>query len=379
MATIIKRKRKDGTWAYRAQIRIKADGALVFQETQTFDRHALAVGWAEKREAELSKPGGLDGAKKRDPTLAEIIDQYVEEVGAIRELGRTKAASLKRIAAGWLGARLASTLTSQDYVDFATRRIRDDGALPQTVGNDISHIGSVVGVADGAWGYPLSIEQFDKAKRVMKKMGLKRSSAKRSRRPTMDELDLVLNFFVSRLKQRTNGTPMLKIVVFALFSTRRQAEICRITWPDLVPQRQSVIVRDMKNPGEKIGNDVECFIPDEAWAIIQSMPKLNDDDRIFPCHEDVVSKHFTGAVAMCGIEDLHFHDLRHEGVSRLFEMNWDIPRVSSVSGHRDWSSLKRYAHLRGTGDKYAGWPWLARAIGNVVPFRPLIERNEPCD
>jgi hypothetical protein len=56
---------------------------------------------------------------------------------------------------------------------------------------------------------------------------------------------------------------------------------------------------------------------------------------------------------MVGVEDLHFHNLRNEGVSRLFEMDWDIPRVSSVSGHRDWYSLPRYTHLSGRGDRYS--------------------------
>jgi hypothetical protein len=38
---------------------------------------------------------------------------------------------------------------------------------------------------------------------------------------------------------------------------------------------------------------------------------------------------------------------------------WNIPHVAGVSGHRSWQSLKRYTHIRHTGDKYAGWPWLA--------------------
>ena len=65
---------------------------------------------------------------------------------------------------------------------------------------------------------------------------------------------------------------------------------------------------------------------------------------------------------MVGVEDLHFYDLRHEGVSRLFEVDWDIPRVSSVSGHRDWNSLRRYTHLRGRGDRYMDWSCLERII-----------------
>jgi integrase len=43
---------------------------------------------------------------------------------------------------------------------------------------------------------------------------------------------------------------------------------------------------------------------------------------------------------------LHFHDLRHEGISRLFESDWNFPQVASVSGHKDWKMLERYTHLR---------------------------------
>ena len=153
---------------------------------------------------------------------------------------------------------------------------------------------------------------------------------------------------------------MPKMIAFALFSTRRQEEITRIRWDDLDCTRQAVLVRDMKNPGQKIGNNVWCHLPDEAWAIIQAMPKTAD--KIFPCNGKSVSASFTRACPLLDIEDLHFHDLRNEGVSRLFEMDWDIPRASSVSGHRDWNSLRRYTHLRGRGDQYAGWKWLKQVL-----------------
>jgi len=46
------------------------------------------------------------------------------------------------------------------------------------------------------------------------------------------------------------------------------------------------------------------------------------------------------------IEDLHFHDLRHEGTSRLFEAGFSIEQVSLVTGHKDWKMLRRYTHLK---------------------------------
>lgn len=79
------------------------------------------------------------------------------------------------------------------------------------------------------------------------------------------------------------------------------------------------------------------------------------DARIFPYSTDAISAAFTRVCHMLGIEDLRFHDLRHEGVSRLFEMGLNIPHVAAVSGHRSWQSLKRYTHMREAGDKCAGW------------------------
>jgi integrase len=149
---------------------------------------------------------------------------------------------------------------------------------------------------------------------------------------------------------------MQKIVAFAVFSTRRQEEITRIRWSDWDQAHKRVLVRDMKNPGEKQGNDVWCDVPEEAAKIIASMPR--EDDRIFPSTTDAIGAAFTRACKLLKFEDLHFHDLRHDGVSRLFEMGLNIPHVAAVSGHRSWTSLKRYTHLRQTGDKYAGWKWL---------------------
>lgn len=147
---------------------------------------------------------------------------------------------------------------------------------------------------------------------------------------------------------------MYKIVPFAIVSTRRQEEITLLRWSDLDGDR--ITVRKMKDPRNKDRNDVRCELKPEAAAIIASMPRV--DDRIFPFNSDTISANFTRACQFLGIDDLHFHDLRHDGISWLFEMGRTIPQVASVSGHRSWSSLQRYTHIRQTGNKYANWKWL---------------------
>lgn len=45
------------------------------------------------------------------------------------------------------------------------------------------------------------------------------------------------------------------------------------------------------------------------------------------------------------IDGLRFHDLRHEAVSRLFEMNLTVPEVAFISGHKTPSQLFKYAQI----------------------------------
>ena len=47
-----------------------------------------------------------------------------------------------------------------------------------------------------------------------------------------------------------------------------------------------------------------------------------------------VSAAFQRACNRLGIVDLHFHDLRHEGITRLFESGLSIEEVAVISGHR---------------------------------------------
>ena len=348
MGTIIQRKRKDGTIGHTAVIRIKQAGKVVHTETQTFDRDQAARAWLKKRETELDQPGALTAPE--DPTLADVIDKY--NTTHQKAHGKTKTQVLRTIKASTLGELRCSEIGSQQLLEYA----QSIKAQPQTVLNYMSHLGAVFAVARPAWGYPLDKQAMDDAKAVAARLGLTAKSKERTRRPNFDELDKLLRFFtVYELKMRKNAMPMTRLILFAIFSTRRQEEITRMVGDDLDRERLQITVRDMKNPGEKVGNDVQTQLTPEALRLIDLQPKT--DGRIWACNADSVSASFTRACQFLEIEDLHFHDLRHDGISRLFEMGWSIPQVACVSGHRSWKSLQRYTHIRQTGDKYADWPW----------------------
>jgi integrase len=347
MGTIVGRTRKDGSKAFTAQIVIKKSGVIVHREAETFDRKQAANAWIVKREAELKRPDGLQ--QKEDPTLAAVIDRFIAESKNL-VLG-TKAQVLKTIKSSDLGETKCSDITSRKLVSFA--QDLNKNVTPQTCGNYLSHLSSIFAVARPAWGYPLSRQEFDDAITVIKKLGLIRKGNERTRRPTLEELDRLMEHFGRVQENRPASLPMQKVVTFALFSTRRQEEITLLRWDDLDQDR--ILVRDMKHPGDKRGNNVNCELPPEALAIIKSMPR--GERVIFPYSTDAISAAFTRACKILGIEDLRFHDLRHEGISRLFESGRTIPQVAAVSGHRSWTSLKRYTHIRQSTDKYENWKW----------------------
>jgi integrase len=349
MGTIVARTRKDGSKAFLAQITIKKGGAIVHREAETFDRKQAANAWVVKREAELRRPGGLD--HKEDPTLADVIDRYIKE--SRNPVSGSRAQMLNAIKNGDLGETKCSEITAKTLVSFAQDLTKT--VEPQTCGNYLSSISNVFTVARPAWGYPLSRQEFDDALVVIRKLGLIRKAAERTRRPTLEELDLLMEHFGRVRDHRPSSIPMQKIVAFALFSTRRQEEITLLKWDDLDDDR--ILVRDMKHPGDKKGNNVYCELPPEALAIVKSMPQVKPE--IFPYSTDAISAAFTRACKILGIEDLRFHDLRHEGISRLFEIGRTIPQAAAVSGHRSWTSLKRYTHIRQSRDKYENWKWKA--------------------
>ncbi len=355
MASVTERRRADGSVGYFAQVRAFRHGKLAHTESKTFNRRRDAEDWGRRREAEIkAMPGDLRRLKVRGRTLRDAIGRYITE--SMRDLGRTKRQVLSTICTFDIADTVCADVTSVEIVAFARELAAERD--PATVQNYLSHLAAVFAVAEPAWGYPLAAAEIKAAQVVCRRLGLTARSTSRDRRVTVAEMDMLMARFADAEVRRPAMIPMRAIMAIALFSTRRQAELTTMRWADLDIEGARVMVRDMKHPGEKIGNNVWCSLPPPALDLIRAVPRT--DARILPFNPQTISSHFTRSCKVLGINDLKFHDLRHEGVSRLFEMGMTIPQAAQVSGHRSWSSLQRYAHLRQTGDKWQDWPWIGR-------------------
>jgi hypothetical protein len=177
MGTIVPRKRKNGSQAYRAQIVRKQGGKIVYRETQTFDRKQAAKAWLDRREKELREPGAL-ALSLKDPPLRDVIDRYIRESAKI---GRTKKRVLRTIKDKHDIAEIKCfKIRSEDLVAFA----QSLPVKPQTRQNYLSHLGAVFAVARPAWGYQLDRNLMKDPLVVTRKLGVTRKSDQRDRRPT---------------------------------------------------------------------------------------------------------------------------------------------------------------------------------------------------
>ncbi|WP_051881669.1 site-specific integrase [Parvularcula oceani] len=330
-----------GNW--RAQVRRKGRYA-----SATFQRKIDADMWAREAEREADR-----GERVRKPaevkatTIAHLIDLHIADMADVgKPLRRSKAASLDLLRRK-VGRVRIRDMDRDALVAFGRQRFKE-GAGPVTIAADVSYLKTVMTDAAAVHGVRVDVEQLRLGRVALKRLGLIGSSRERDRRPTDSELRALVAYFEANTRQRI---PMARIVRFAVATAMRQSEILRIAWPDVDERTRTVIVRDRKDPRRKDGNNQRVPLIDltglDAWALLheQGQHWPNQSGRIFPYASNSVGAAFTRACQALGIEDLHFHDLRHEATSRLFEADLPLEKVALVTGHKDWKMLRRYTHL----------------------------------
>lgn len=86
-------------------------------------------------------------------------------------------------------------------------------------------------------------------------------------------------------------------------------------------------------------------LPNKAIRLLRSM-SVNIDGTYFSIKADSASQAFKRAFDKTGINNLRFHDLRHEATTRFFECGLNVMKIATITGHKDLKMLNRYTHLR---------------------------------
>ncbi|MFI8749046.1 site-specific integrase [Vreelandella lionensis] len=319
---------------WRAIVRKKGHAV----QSKTFTTKARAQVWANQVERDLE--AGLIGQGVA-PTLGDLMEGHLRHLDVISSRGRKNKTAANNLLKGFDSEWLVSDLTYQHLADYCRARIDIDGVSPATVQLDILFLSGAVttAVVEGRLHseYKSKVSAWRKG---LQRAGLVGHPESRDRRPLPDELaELLTHTKHNRALRRINYYDLVR---FAVDSCMRLDEICSLRWDDFSPEDGTVVVRLRKHPTKKTDQVVPLM--GEAQAIIEAQPR--EDELIFPFNSESVSNGFRRICTYLDIKNLHFHDLRHEGISRLFERGYQIQEVAMVSGHRDWKSLQRYVNLR---------------------------------
>jgi integrase len=323
MATFEKRLSKDGKARWNAKVR--RTGWPI--QSKTFATKALAETWAREVERAMQRGAFYDPREAQRTTLGEALDRYRREVTPGKKGARQEAVR----AAAWMRHELAkaalANIRGADIAAYRDARLAE-GRSGTTIRNELTLLSQVFETAAKEWG-------MEGLANPVRQVKLPKPAKARTRRLEQGEEEKLLAACDAR------HFLLGQIARLAIETAARQGELLALRWEDIDLKSRVAHVRDSKN-----GEARAIPLSSKAVAILEALPR-NLNGRVLALTQHWVSSSFAKAVRDAKLPDLRFHDLRHEGTSRLFESGkFDSMRVGQITGHKELGMLRRYTHLR---------------------------------
>ncbi|MFO1228061.1 site-specific integrase [Roseateles sp.] len=356
---------KRGEYQWRAKVRRKGFP----EQSRTFTYREDAEKWVRMVESELETTGFIDRREADKTTLAAVLQRYQREVTPSKKSAGIESVKIDVLLRDQALVGLKMTaVTSAEVAKWRDRRLKE--VTGGTVNREIDVLSTVFNHARREWDIHVenpiqSIKRPEKARA-------------RDRRFSSEEESYLLAALTGgeRLVDGTfskgaRNPWLLPLVKLAIETAMRRGELLSLTWEHVDLKRQTAHLPDTKN-----GDSRTVPLSTRAVAILKALPTPEADEdvdgeaqvqrtgAVFPTTALALRKGFARAIeraqeqyrADCKqakrrpapgfLEDVHFHDTRHEAASRLAEKLTNVLELSAMTGHRDLRMLKRYYHPR---------------------------------
>lgn len=287
-------------------------------QAKTFLKTRDAHQWAKQVEASIER-GSFDPLSKISQlTLKRILDDYLvlcrdRQLKAIRFVQ-----AHSRIIARELG-HLSLLEVDTDVLELYQRQ-RLRRVAPPTVKHELGIIRRAlhrVSRQHPSYQIPhINLPKVDNA---------------RSRRIHQSKLFNLLNTI--------NNKEVNALIELAIETGMRRGELLGITASNIDWKKRTLHV-----PKTKISRPRTVPLSSKAIEILRMFCEVKTD-YLFAIKPDSVTQAFARACKKSGIQNLRFHDLRHEATSRFFEQGFSMMEVATITGHQDPRMLRRYPHL----------------------------------
>ncbi|MDN7880127.1 site-specific integrase [Burkholderia aenigmatica] len=304
-----------------------------------------------------------------DTSVAQALTVYTERISIHKRGWKQETYRANTIGRTFIGTLKVSQVTTVEVANY--RDLRLNGLCAKTgrpvsantVRLELAMLSDLFSIAIIEWG----ICKDNPVTRVRKP----KIPAGRDRRVTLGEERRLL-----RAASEHRNIELHSMIVLAIETAMRQGELLGLRWEHIDLQRRTAHLPLTKNGSKR---DVPLSL-----RAIDALTRLGvqAEGDVFGYTSDGFKSAWRVLVRRLGLFDLHFHDLRHEAVSRLFELGTlDMMEVATISGHKSMQMLKRYTHLKASNlvAKLDGRKALQRGkqvISQIVVPYPAIVKHD---
>lgn len=303
MASIRKRGSR-----YQVQIDYRS-----IRKSKTFTTKREAIAWGRRVESEIDRHLFVDSNDSYKP-FSDLLDLYEREIMPnFKDGGRNDRYRAKRLRLDF-GGLWISKITPAVVRKYRDKRLTE--VKPGTVRKELGLISRVFSSAVKDFGIALP----------------------KGNPVTQIRLPVVMDARERRLSlEETKVIEKVEVFRFAIETCMRRSEISRLRWCDI-----NLYDRTLHIPVTKTGKPRTIPLSSVAMKLLMAQPI---DEFVWGISNDTLSRSFMKLCRKHDFDDLRFHDLRHEGTSRLIENGLSVMEVASITGHSSMTMLERYTHL----------------------------------
>lgn len=314
-------KHRSGKWV--AAVRRKNSPT----RTKSFTRYNEAKQWAAEQESLQLEI--ITSINKR--TFHQLIDRFERENLPLYKSQKTTQGLLRYWKREMPDCPI-SEVTPNFIANYRDMRLSNN-VSGSTVNRELNLLSRMLDVARREW-------QWLDNKNPVKSVTRPKNPRHRDRRPSDTELNLLKKECL-----QSNNPLVWDVICFAIESGMRQGEILKLTITDISFENRIAHLVETKN-----GDSRDVPLSREAVRILRRVFGSRQEGPVFInwTTDDGFRSTFQRIRKRAGVNDLRFHDLRHEAASRFFERGLNQFQVAAITGHRSLQSLYRYTHLKAT-------------------------------
>lgn len=358
---------KDGSEVWYARI-VRTDGSgRKRQFTAKGDNKTHARTLRDELERSYDERGeaAIEGNKLRFHELADLFERRKLTPAKYHGSGaaRRKVSGLRsllpsrhyvRVLREHFNTRLVRGISHADIEDFKMKRLREPTSRGERSITDVNRVLEFLRAmlrfaARNGWivrtpfetGSPLISKADENRRERILTYGEEARLIEACR--AKSKIEYVNNGKHIKFVRRTRRDYLLALIIVAIDTGMRKGELLKLTWHDVDFENRviTIVAMNSKTARERrVGMTDRTF---DALQALWSRGAKSPDDLVFGINDNFKIS-FRTVLTTAGIEDLHFHDLRHTAITRMVAAGLPPMQIMKISGHQQWSTFARYVN-----------------------------------